>query len=77
MIKTSVLKMTVFSFDLFQPSRLEHLTHFKDFLPMFVVCLALENGKVNKKFRNFPKKAQNFKQMRMQFFVHESYDDSN
>ena len=29
---------------------------------MFVVCLVLENGKVYKKFRNFPKKAQNFKQ---------------
>ena len=28
---------------------------------MIVVCLALENGKVYKKIRNFPKKDQNFK----------------
>ena len=60
--------MTVLFFDLFQPSRLEHLTHLEDFLPMFVVCSALENEKNYKKNRNFPKKDQNFKQMRMQFF---------
>ena len=36
-------------FDLFDQTRLEHLTHFK-ILVMFVICLVLENGKNLQKF---------------------------